>query len=96
MPPLAIITGILLGTSASIGAGLTVVLFLFFLLSDQHPRLAAEYPALIESTIIFLIMTAICGISFLGLIRRKQWRWLSQAAMWAGLALTVVYYLPET
>ncbi len=96
MPPLAIITGILLGTSASIGAGLTVVLFLFFLLSDQHPRLAAEYPALIESTAIFLIMTAICAISFLGLVRRWRWRWLAQAAMWSGLALTVVHYLPET
>jgi hypothetical protein len=94
MSPLAIITGIMLGTSASIAAGLSVVLLLFFLLADRHPRLASEYPALIESTGIFVFLTAICGISFIGLIRRRRWRWAAQAAMWAGLAGTVIYFLP--
>ncbi|MGD8976005.1 MAG: hypothetical protein PVG91_00260 [Gammaproteobacteria bacterium] len=94
MSPLAIITGILLGTSASIAAGLSVVLLLFVLLADRHPRLASEYPALIESTGIFIFLTVICGISFIGLIRRRRWRWAAQVAMWAGLAGTVFYFLP--
>jgi hypothetical protein len=94
MQPLTVITGILLGTSAAIAAGLTVVLFLFFILADDHPRLAAEFGPLTVSTLIFLIMTAICGVSFLGLVRAARWRWLAQVAMWIGLGLTVVYYLP--
>ena len=95
MPPLAIITGILLGSSAAIGGGLVIVLFLFFLLADDYPRLAAEYGSLVRSTAVFLTMTAICAVSFVGLIKRHAWRWLAQAFMWAGLALTVLYYLPD-
>ncbi len=94
MPPLAFITGILLGTSASIASGLVVVLILFLLLADRHPRLASEYPALLESTGIFAVMTVICAISFIGLLRRRRWRWWAQGMMWAGLAATVVYFLP--
>lgn len=93
MQPLAIITGILLGTCASIAAGLTVVLFLFFILVDDHPRLASEFGPLRSSTAIFLVMTALCAASFVGIIRRTPWRWFAQSAMWAGLILTVLYYL---
>jgi hypothetical protein len=94
MQPLAIITGILLGTCAAIAAGLTVVLFLFFVLVDDHPRLAVEFGPLRSSTAIFVIMTAICAVSFVGLIRRRPWRWAAQSAMWTGLVLTLMYYLP--
>ncbi len=94
MQPLTVITGILLGTSASIAAGLTVVLFLFFILVDEHPRLATEFAPLQVSTAIFLVMTAVCAASFLGLVRRARWRWIAQGAMWLGLGLAVMYYLP--
>jgi hypothetical protein len=93
MQPLAVITGILLGTCAAIAAGLTVVLFLFFILVDDHPRLAVEFEPLRSSTAIFLVMTAICAASFVGLIRRRPWRWAAQSAMWTGIVLTVMYYL---
>ena len=61
MQPLTVITGILLGTSASIAAGLAVVMLLFFILADEHPRLATEFGPLLVSTSIFLIMTMLCG-----------------------------------
>lgn len=95
MRPLTIITGILLGSAASIAAGLSVVLLLFSLMIDEYPRLADEYPALVDSALLFLALTAVCVISFLGLIKEWRWRWLGQAAMWAGLVLVVMYYLPE-
>ncbi|KPK58079.1 MAG: hypothetical protein PVI25_03630 [Gammaproteobacteria bacterium] len=94
MQPLTVITGILLGTSASIAAGLAVVMLLFFILADEHPRLATEFGPLLVSTSIFLIMTMLCGASFLGLIREARWRWVAQTGMWLGLVLTVMYYLP--
>lgn len=94
MQPLTVITGILLGTTAAIAAGLAVVLFLFFIMVDDYPRLAAEFGPLQVSTAIFLVMTAICAASFLGLVRQARWRWVAQAGMWLGLALTVLYYWP--
>ena len=95
MQPIAIITGILLGTSLSIGLSLCVVLFLFFLLMDDHPRLASEFPALLASAGIFVLMTTICAISFVGVLRERSWRWYSQVAMWSGVVMTVFYYLPD-
>jgi len=95
MQPIAIITGILLGTSVSIGLGLCVVLLLFFILMDDHPRLASEFPALIASAGIFVVMTAICAISFVGVLKRKPWLWFGQFVMWSGVVLIVFYYLPD-
>ncbi|MEJ2516239.1 MAG: hypothetical protein P8080_10160 [Gammaproteobacteria bacterium] len=95
MQPLTVVTGILLGTAASITAGLSVVLLIYFLLAGEHPRLEAEFRPLIASTAIFTAMTIICATSFIGLIRQSRWRWLSQAIMWSGVVLTVFYYLPE-
>jgi Na+-driven multidrug efflux pump len=93
--PLTIINGILLGSAASIAAGLSVVLLLFFLLIDEHPRLAEEYPSLVVSTLIFLGLTAVCAFSFVGLLKQWRSRWLGQALMWLGLVLVVAYYLPD-
>ncbi|MGI9264903.1 MAG: hypothetical protein ACR2QU_08230 [Gammaproteobacteria bacterium] len=95
MQPIAIITGILLGTSVSIGLGLCVVLLLFSILMDEHPRLASEFPALLASAGIFVVMTAICAISFVGLLKRKPWVWYTQFVMWSGVVLIVFYYLPD-
>jgi arginine exporter protein ArgO len=95
MQPIAIITGILLGTSLSIGLGLSVVLLLFSILMDDHPRLASEFPALLASAGIFVVMTAICAISFVGILRHRSWRWYSQVVMWSGVVMTVFYYLPD-
>jgi NO-binding membrane sensor protein with MHYT domain len=92
--PLTVITGILLGTTAAIAAGLSVVLLLFFILVDDHPQLAVEFAPLKVSTAIFLLMTVICATSFLGLVKQRRWRWFAQTGMWIGLGLTVMYYLP--
>lgn len=95
MQPLTVITGILLGTAASIFAGLSVVLLVYFILADEHPRLAAEFTPLVTSTAIFMAMTAVCAASFISLVKALRWRWAAQALMWAGLALIVLHYLPE-
>lgn len=94
MNPLTVVTGILLGSAASISAGLAVVLFIYFLLSGEHPRLRAEFGSLAASTVIFLAMTAICAASFIGLAKQRRWWWIPQAGMWAALGLVVLYYLP--
>ncbi len=95
MQPLAIITGILMGTSAAIAASLSVVSFLFFLLGDEHPRLDAEFRPLMISTAIFLALTGLCAAGFLGVVKNKRWRWPAQAVMWVAIAAVVFYYLPD-
>ena len=94
MQPLAIITGILLGTSAAIAIGLSVVLMLFFILADDHPRLASEFGALATSTFIFVLLTTLCATSFFATVRNTSWRLIAQACMWVGLTSVVLYYLP--
>lgn len=94
MHPLTVVTGILLGSAASIALGLSVVMLMFFILSGEHPRLYTELGPLAISTSIFLGMTAICAASFISLLLRYSWWWLAQAGMWLGLALVVLYYLP--
>jgi Na+-driven multidrug efflux pump len=93
--PLTIINGILLGSAASIAVGLCVVLLLFFLLIDEYPRLADEFPSLVASALIFLALTAVSAFSFVGLIKQWRSRWLGQTAMWLGLVMVVFYYLPD-
>jgi hypothetical protein len=95
MQPLAILTGILMGTSAAIAASLSVVALLFFLLGDEHPRLDAEFWPLMNSTGIFLVLTALCAAGFLGVVRNRPWRWAAQGAMWLMILAVVVYYLPD-
>lgn len=94
MHPMTVVTGILLGSSAAIAAGLAVVVLIFFLLSGEHPRLSAEIGILLTSTGIFLGMTAVCAASFISLVKQLRWWWIPQAGMWAGLGLVVLYYLP--
>ena len=75
MLPLTVITGILLGCSVSITIGLGVVVFLFALNMGEHPQIQAEFPTLVVSVVLFAIMTVVCGLSFIALIRRHAWRW---------------------
>lgn len=94
MRPLTVITGILLGSCTAITVSLGAVLVIFLVLGDEHPRLRAEFPGLIDSLLIFSAMTFISALSFYSLLIRHAWRGLAQAAMWLGLAATGFYYWP--
>ncbi len=95
MQPLTIITGILLGSSFSIAVSLSVVLLIFAILSDDYPRLAAEFRPLAISTALFVLMTTACALSFIGLLKQKIWRWPAQASMWICLLGIAFYYWPR-
>ncbi|MFU8896025.1 MAG: hypothetical protein ACNA8J_06520 [Gammaproteobacteria bacterium] len=94
MHPLTVITGILLGSAASIALGLAVVMLMFLILSGEHPQVGAEIQPLVANTLIFVAMTMICAASFISLVKQQHWWWLPQAGMWAGLGFIVLYYLP--
>ena len=94
MRPLTMITGILLGSSAAITISLGLVLIVFLLLGDDHPRLQHEFRPLVSSMLIFLGMTAISATSFYSLLIGHRARYAAQALMWLGLLGTAWYYWP--
>lgn len=92
MTPLVFITGVLLGTSASIAFGLLVVMLLFWLLGASEPQVANEWVSLGRSAAVFFVMTMFCAVSFISLLKRHPWRWAAQGLMWLGLAVTIAYF----
>ncbi len=94
MGPLTAINGILLGSFLSIAFSLAAVVLMFLVVGRGEPQLEHEFPSLVSSLLIFSLMTAISALSFYMLIRRHRARWLSQAVLWAGVAVTGYYYWP--
>jgi len=94
MQPLTVLTGILLGSSLAISLGLAVVALLFFLLVDEYPRLQTELRPLLYSAGLFVFQTLVCAMGFVGLMKKKAWRWYAQAAVWLGVLAIGYYYWP--
>ena len=95
MRPLTVLTGFLLGSSASITFSLAAVLVVFVILSDDYPRLAHEFEALLESLLIFLVLTGISAMSFYTLQKEHAARWWWQAGMWLAILLTGAWFWPR-
>lgn len=92
--PIAVITGILLGSSVSITVSLAAVIVIFLVLGAEYPRLAYEFDALLESELIFLGLTAISSLSFFTLLKEHWSRWWLQGALWVSLAAVGAYFWP--
>jgi len=94
MRPLTMITGILFGSCAAITISLALVLIVFLLLGDEHPRLQHEFRPLVSSLLIFLGMTVISAASFYSMLIGHQARFVAQGLLWLGLLGTAWYYWP--
>ena len=91
MKPLTVLTGIILGSAASIFLGLAVVLLLFAIVGDGDPRVESQFKPLIQSTLVFMALTGVGAWSFLGLVKDRPWRWWAQLALWSVLLLVVAF-----
>jgi hypothetical protein len=88
--PLTVLTGIVLGSSAATTFGLGATLIVFLVLSGETPRFREELPLLAVYVAIFVGLTALAAVSFIGQARNRPWRRWAQLALWgtlAGLAL---------
>ena len=94
MGPLGFLTGVVLGSAASIALVLAMVVVIFALFSGSRVALGAEYPTLLATAGLFAVLAAIAGAAFAGLQRQRPWRWHAQAAMWLALAMLCWYYWP--
>jgi hypothetical protein len=94
MRPLTVITGILLGSCLAITVSLAAVLVVFLILGDDYPRVQHEFSSLVSSISIFFGMTTISALSFYALLINHALRFWAQAMLWAGVAVTIFYFLP--
>jgi hypothetical protein len=92
--PLGFLTGVVLGSAASIALVLLMVAVVFAFATGRQPAIGAEYPVLLASAGLFAVLAAAAGTAFVGLQRERPWRWLAQAAMWLVLAAIAWYYWP--
>jgi hypothetical protein len=95
MSPLAVLTGIIMGSAVTISLGLGMVLVIFMILSGEHPRLTAEYGTLLRSFGLFFLLALCAAYAFVGQLRRHAWRGYAQAATWIAIVGIAVYYWPD-
>jgi len=93
--PFTVVLGIILGTVFSIAFGLGVVSLIFWFLKDEYPRLASEISELALATSAFAALTLFAVLSFIGSLRRADWRYLPLACLWFTLLLVGGYYWPD-
>ncbi|MCP1726514.1 hypothetical protein J2T60_000479 [Natronospira proteinivora] len=94
MRPLAVLTGIILGSCFSIFVGLLVVVLLYWL-NAEYDYISRDIPLLLGHSGIFFGLTLLAAAGLWSQVKDSAWRWYAQAALWAALAATVVYYWPD-
>jgi hypothetical protein len=92
MQPLAILTGILLGSAAATTFALGATLVVFLVLAGENPQVSSELPLLATYATVFAGLTALAGISFIAELRQRRWRFWSHALTWACLAGVAALY----
>ncbi len=95
MSPLAVLTGIIMGSAVTITIGLAMVIVVFLSLSGDQPGLAREYGHLLASFGLFLGLALVSGYAFVGALKRPRWLWPAQGATWAAIAAIAWYYWPR-
>ncbi len=92
MRPLTVLTAIVLGSSVATTFGLGATLIVFLVLSGETPRFREELPLLAVYVAIFVALTTIAAVSFIGQVRQASWRHWAVGAMWGAIACLAVLY----
>jgi hypothetical protein len=74
MRPLAMLLGIVMGSTVSIMIGLGLTIIVFALLPEYEERIGEEYGPLWRSFLSMLLVSAIAVASFVGELRLSPWR----------------------
>ena len=86
MRPLAVLLGIVMGSTVSIAAGLGMTLIVFMVLRDQSARLADEFVPLLRYLAWTSVLAGVSVLSFYGELRNCAWRYRAHI----GLLVTFV------
>lgn len=95
MHPLAMLTGIVLGSAVSITVALTLTLVVFLLLPEYASRIGEEFPPLLRALGGSALLAALAAAAFLGEVKQRPWRRAAQAVLWAVLAVGAWWVWPK-
>ncbi len=95
MRPLAVLIGIVMGSTVSIAAGLILTGVVVLFVPNDADRLVAERAPLIRAILLFSLAAAAAGWSFYGEIRQRRWRFPAHAVLISLLGVTVWMYWPR-
>jgi hypothetical protein len=96
MRPLAVVIGILMGSSFTLFAGLAMTwITLLFVPKDEAGELFGEQSTLTMAIAIFGALSLIAGLSFYAQLRERRWRLLAHLATLVTLCGAVWLYWPK-
>jgi hypothetical protein len=94
MRPLAVLLGIVMGSTVSLAVGLALTWVVFMLLPEHADRLEPEKAPLGRAIGLFTLLAAASAASFYGALRVRPWRRVAYAALAGLVALTGYVYWP--
>jgi hypothetical protein len=94
MRPLAVLIGIVMGSTVSITLGLVMTAVVFLLLPEHRDRLAVEEGPLARAFLLSLALSAVAACSFYGEIRGRRWRLAAHAGLVALTCTAAWVYWP--
>lgn len=95
MRPLAVLIGIVMGSTVSMAVGLAMTLAVFLLLPDQAARVGEELWPLTRTLGFMIGLAGVAAASFYGELRDRRWRRLANGALILALGLTGWLYWPQ-
>jgi hypothetical protein len=95
MRPLAVLLGIVMGSTVSVAIGLAMTLVVFLFLPEYSARVDAEFSPLLRSLGVTLVLAAAAVASFYGELRSRAWRRAAQATLVILLVLVGLVAVPR-
>jgi FtsH-binding integral membrane protein len=96
MRPLAVLIGIIMGSTFTLFAGLSLTwITLLFVPKEQAGELFGEQSTLRIAIAVFGTLSAVAGMSFYAQIRERRWRPVAHLAMTLCLCGAVWLYWPK-
>ena len=95
MHPLAVITGIVLGSAVSITVALTLTLVVFLTLPEYASRIGEEFPPLLRALGGSALLAALAAAAFIGEVKQRPWRRAAHAVLWSLLAAGAWWIWPR-
>lgn len=87
--------GIVLGSAVSITLALVLTLIVFLFLPEFAPRIAEEFPPLLETLGVTAVLAVLAALAFYGELRERGWRRASQGVLLVFLILIGWQIWPE-
>jgi magnesium-transporting ATPase (P-type) len=95
MRPLAVVLGIVMGSTVSIAIGLAMTLVVFLFLPEYSARVDAEFAPLLRMLVVTVLLALSAVASFYGELRSLAWRRAAHGALVLFLVAVAVFAVPR-